>query len=169
MENDNLRCEACNREFTSQEAIDSHNKSKHHHSQKQNHTFPTKTVAIVVVLMLAIIGVAAFIVVGHKTANTPAGNTINPSSSDTVQTATLRVSGSNYILEPSTFKKDIPVKLIANINSMPGCSKSVTIPAFGILKYVTANDNSITFTPTKTGTFSIACSMSMYTGTFTVE
>jgi hypothetical protein len=95
-------------------------------------------------------------------------NVTNTNVSD-VQIVTLRVLGNKYILEPATFKKDIPVKIIANINSMPGCSKAVTIPAFGVLEYVDSKDNIIMFTPTKIGTFRIACSMSMYTGTFNVE
>ncbi len=92
---------------------------------------------------------------------------INATESN-VQIATLYVSGSKYVLEPSTFKKNIPVKIVADISRMPGCSKAVTIPAFRVLDYVDTKDNTILFTPTKTGIFSIACSMSMYTGLFNV-
>jgi plastocyanin domain-containing protein len=164
MTDDKIRCELCDREFASQEAIDAHNKSKHHtiHREKRN-KFPTIIISVTAIIILIIIGFVIF----STTVNKPI-NTNNTSSSGNVQTATLSVSGSKYILEPSVFKKDVPVQLTADVSSMPGCSKSVTIPTFGVLKYVTPNDNTITFTPTKVGTFRIACSMSMYIGSFTV-
>ncbi|HIH31836.1 TPA: hypothetical protein HA235_03950 [Candidatus Woesearchaeota archaeon] len=178
MDND-FRCDFCNKNFQSQEAIDSHNKAKHTIAREKNHKFSVKTVSIIAIILLAIVSVTAFSIMGNKTSNIN-GNAINTASntqqasvsgstSDNVQTAKLSVSGSSYILEPSIFKKDVPVKIIADISSMPGCSKAVTIPAFRLLKVVSNKDNVITFTPTKTGTFKIACSMNMYTGTLTVE
>lgn len=175
---DKIRCEICGREFGSQEAVDAHNNAKHakHHtlSKEKIHTFPIKTVSIISIIILAIIGFAAFGIAGHNSQksngdviNTP-GKSLDTTLGD-VQTAKLSVTGSSYVLVPSTFKKDIPVKIIADAKSLPGCSKTVTIPAFNVFKYVSDNDNIISFTPTKTGTFKIACSMSMYTGTFTVE
>jgi len=167
MVNDTIRCEICNKDFSSQEAIDSHNRAKHETAQKsKSHKFPIKTVSIIGIFVVVILGVVAFSVAGHKSSNIDS-NVVADSGS--AQTATLSVSDATYILEPSTFKKDVPVNIIANVGSMPGCSKAVTIPAFGVLKYVSVQDNIITFTPTKTGTFKIACSMNMYTGTFTVE
>ena len=68
----------------------------------------------------------------------------------------------------SEFEKDIPVRIEADMGKMPGCSKSIVISAFNVRKTVTSGDNLIEFTPTKTGTFTIACSMNMYRGVFTV-
>jgi plastocyanin domain-containing protein len=79
------------------------------------------------------------------------------------------VSGAKYILTPSVLKKDVPVRMEADLNTLKGCSRDVVISAFGVRKYVNEGDNIITFTPTKTGTINIACSMNMYRGTFTVE
>ena len=89
-------------------------------------------------------------------------------TSGNIQEVKLSVSGSTYILSPSVLKKGVPVKLIADMNNMPGCSKSVVIRDFGVSKYVKSGDNIIEFTPDKTGTFKIACSMNMYIGSFTV-
>ncbi|MBI5389872.1 hypothetical protein HZB02_00100 [Candidatus Woesearchaeota archaeon] len=167
MDINKIRCEICNTEFGSQEAIDSHNKSKHQTlAPEKSHRFSLKMVSIISIILLVIFGVAALSVMGHKSSIID-GNVIK--APDNVQIATLRVSGSSYILEPSTFKKDVPVKIIANIESMPGCSKGVTIPELNIFKGVSNEDNTITFTPTKTGTFRMACTMNMYRTTFTVE
>jgi|GEM_PF-1418069 len=100
---------------------------------------------------------------------TPSGsNTGTATIQDGVQTATLKVVGSNYVLTPSVFKKGVPVKITADVNSMPGCSKAFTIPTFKILKFISASDNVIEFTPDQSGTFKMACTMNMYTGTFSV-
>lgn len=165
-----LRCDTCDKDFKSSEALESHNNAKHkniHH--KANTKFSGKTIAIIGILLLVAIGIASFSIFGHATSS-GGGTNINGNvvASGDVQTATLSVSGGTYILEPSTLKKDIPVRITANIGSMPGCSKAVTIPTFGVFKSVNSKDNIITFTPTQTGTFNIACSMNMYRGTFTV-
>jgi len=165
-----IRCDACDRDFGNSEALESHNNSKHKNTRHTtSKKISGKTIAIISALFVVALIVVSFSIFGHATSSVSNVDANVVASQDGVQTATLRVSGSKYILEPSTFKKDVPVKIIANINSMPGCSKAVTIPAFGIFKYVDNKDNIIAFTPTKIGTFKIACSMSMYTGTFTVE
>lgn len=98
------------------------------------------------------------------------GNVVYPVSAQTgdVQTVKLSVSGGNYVLSPSTFKKGVPVRLEADISKMPGCSKSIVISAFNVRKTVSSSDNVIEFVPDKAGTFNIACSMNMYRGTFVI-
>lgn len=90
------------------------------------------------------------------------------SDTDGIQVVKLSVQGSSYVLSPSKVKKGIPVKIEADTSNMPGCSKSVVVPAFNIRKTLTAGNNIIEFTPDKAGTFNIACSMNMYKGTFEV-
>jgi uncharacterized protein len=94
-----------------------------------------------------------------------AGTNNNPTN---VQVVKLHVQGGSYVLEPSKLKKGIPVRLEADMSRMPGCSKDVVISAFGVRKYFTQGDNVVEFTPDKTGTINIACSMNMYRGTFEV-
>lgn len=100
------------------------------------------------------------------------GNAIKTSSqisgSEDVQIVKLKVQGANYILEPSSIKKGIPVRIEADMSRLSGCSRSIVISAFNIRKTLSSSDNLIEFTPDKAGTFNIACSMNMYRGTFTV-
>lgn len=86
-----------------------------------------------------------------------------------VQTVQLSVQGANYYPNPIRVKIGIPVQLVADINNMPGCSKSIVIPEFGIRKTVNAGDNIIEFTPNKSGTFQFSCSMNMFHGQIIVE
>ncbi len=104
-----------------------------------------------------------------SSSQTSSGNAIiNSNSAENAQVAKMYVKNSKYILEPSTFKVGVPVRIEADMLQMPGCSKSVSISAFNVRKTLTSSDNVIEFTPTKAGTFNIACSMNMYVGTFTV-
>jgi len=115
-----------------------------------------------ILLTLAIIVIAGvFLIRGEGTSSggTATGN---------AQVVKLSVEGGRYVLSPSEFRKDVPVRIEADISKMPGCSKSIVISAFGVRKIVSESDNVIEFTPTKTGTFNIACSMNMYRGVFTV-
>jgi hypothetical protein len=90
------------------------------------------------------------------------------SNNGEIQNVKLSVVGGKYILTPSVLKKDIPVRLEADLTTVVGCSRDIVISSFDVRKYVKEKDNIITFTPTKTGTINIACSMNMYRGTFTV-
>ncbi len=109
---------------------------------------------------------AAKVVSESNPVSTPSGAAVTLSGN--MQVAKLSVSGGGYILEPSTFRKGVPVRLEADLSNMPGCSKSVVISAFNVNKYLTPGDSVIEFTPDKAGTFNIACSMNMYKGTFTI-
>jgi len=86
-----------------------------------------------------------------------------------VQEVQLSVQGGNYMPNPIRVKVGVPVRLVADIANMPGCSKSVVMRDFGVSKTVQAGDNVIEFTPTQSGTFSFSCSMGMYRGTVIVE
>ncbi len=95
------------------------------------------------------------------------GRNLNIGSGD-VQVVKMHVEGSQYILEPSSIKKGIPVRLEADMSRMPGCSRGIISSELGIRKTFSSNDNTLTFTPDKAGTFYISCSMNMYKGTITV-
>jgi len=85
-----------------------------------------------------------------------------------VQKVKLYVQNGRYILEPGVLKKDILVRLEADVSRMPGCSKSIVIPEFGVSKIFSVNGNTVEFMPKKAGKFNIACSMNMYKGSFEV-
>ncbi len=78
------------------------------------------------------------------------------------------VTGSQYTLSPAQFKKGEKVSLVFDMNEVTGCARSVVIKDFGIRQMVSGANNIIEFTPDKTGTFVIACSMNMYRGSFDV-
>lgn len=86
-----------------------------------------------------------------------------------VQEIQLYVQGSTYYPNPIRVKKGIPVRIVADMGRIPGCSRSIVIPDFGIRKVLSTGDNTIEFTPDKSGTFSFSCSMGMYRGTIVVE
>jgi copper chaperone CopZ len=86
-----------------------------------------------------------------------------------VQVVQLSVQGTTYYPNPIRVKIGVPVRLVADVNNMPGCSKSIVIPEFGVSKYVSTGDNVIEFTPNKSGTFQFSCSMNMYRGQIIVE
>lgn len=126
-------------------------------------------VASASILLLIVI---LFAVSGDASSNQSlSGNVVvdsDSNSAENAQVVNMYVQNDKYILEPSTFKVGIPVRIEADMSKMPGCSKSLSISAFNIRKTLTSKDNIIEFTPTKAGTFNIACSMNMYVGTFTV-
>lgn len=84
------------------------------------------------------------------------------------QEVTLTFENYRYILTPSTLKKDVPVEMTVDLDSVYGCMRDVVITQFGVRKYVREGDNVITFTPDKEGTFNIVCSMNMGRGKFSV-
>lgn len=85
-----------------------------------------------------------------------------------IQSAKLFMRNYEYQVEPAVLKKGIPVRMTVDVDSLPGCARGVVIKDFGIRKSVSKVDNVIEFTPDKTGTVGIACSMNMYRGTFIV-
>ena len=120
---------------------------------------------------MAVIGIGIMMVIASVFIFTNLGISAITGSTITnqdVQVVKLSVQGGQYVLEPDTIKKDIPVRIEADMSKMPGCSKSIVISAFGIRKSLNQGDNIIEFTPDKAGTFNIACSMNMYRGVFTV-
>jgi uncharacterized protein len=86
-----------------------------------------------------------------------------------VQEVSLSVQGGTYYPNPVRVKKGIPVRLVADMGTVTGCSRSIVIPDFGVSKVVRTGDNAIEFTPDKSGTFAFSCSMGMYRGTLVVE
>lgn len=96
-------------------------------------------------------------------------NDIKGSNGNTeYQEAVLSMKNWEYVVTPSTLKKGVPVRMTVDLNTVVGCARDVTIRDFGVRKYVKQGDNIIEFTPTKTGTITIACSMNMFFGKFEV-
>ena len=116
------------------------------------------------------VGIVVLVVAGVIFLSFNQGSSLESYSDDNQETQIVKLSVKNgeYILEPPQLKKNVKVRLEADLPQMPGCSKSIVIPAFKVSKTVSSKDNTIEFIPDKTGTFNIACSMNMYRGTFSV-
>jgi uncharacterized protein len=95
-----------------------------------------------------------------------AGNNIN--IQEGYQVVKLKYENYQYQLYPNVMKKGVPVRMEVDLNTVTGCMVAVRIPSFSVAKTVSQGDNIITFTPDKTGTFNIACSMGMGRNTFSV-
>ena len=121
------------------------------------------------VLIIAIIAVLSLSnVFGQASPAAKALATKAPTDSSEVQDVQLKVVGGNYILSPSILKKGVKVHMVVDMSTVVGCSRDIVISSFGVRKAVSPGDNIIEFTPDKTGTINIACSMNMYRGTFQV-
>lgn len=118
-------------------------------------------VAIAIVAILFINSV-----IGNKENNSINAKVI--ANNKEFQEVKLSFKNYEYVLEPSNLKKDVPVKMIVDLDSVYGCMRDIVIPQFNVKKYVKEKDNIIEFIPNKAGTFNIACSMNMGRGTFIV-
>jgi plastocyanin domain-containing protein len=96
------------------------------------------------------------------------GNYVSPLPGADYQEVKVSFENYGYLLEPSTLKAGVPVRMTADLGSLYGCMRDIRIPQFGVSKYVSNGDNTIEFVPDKTGTFNIMCSMNMGRGTFNV-
>jgi len=124
-----------------------------------------------VVLVVILFGFVAAKTNGTQGTDTSARGTVEyvgEAQEVTLKGGRLEGGSYGYVVEPNTLKKDVPVRMEVDLTTVSGCMRSVTIPAFGIQKRVSDSDNVIEFTPDKTGTFTIACSMNMIRGEFTV-
>lgn len=92
----------------------------------------------------------------------------NPTQQGGVQYATLSFENYEYKMEPAVLKAGVPVRLEVDLKTVYGCMRDVVINDFGVRKYVSEGNNIIEFTPDKTGTFWVVCSMNMGRGQFTV-
>ncbi|MFH1770778.1 MAG: hypothetical protein ABH828_04435 [archaeon] len=124
--------------------------------------------AFVIIMAIVIFGVIG--TPGGEKESKVTGNAVSTAQvgADGYQEVTLSFKNYEYQLSPSTFIKDVPVRMTVDLNTVYGCMRDVVIPTFGVRQYVSTGNNVIEFTPTKAGTFNLMCSMNMGRGTFTV-
>lgn len=125
------------------------------------------------VLAIIIFGAfSAISVASHKSKvnenNAITGKINTNLNSGEYQEATLKFENYEYVVEPNTLKKGMPVRMTVDLNTVTGCMRDIVINSFNVRKYVKQGDNTIEFTPDKTGTFWIVCSMNMGRGQFSV-
>lgn len=123
--------------------------------------------AIAIVIGIVLFGITGASIDGKGITGNAVKETTTANQGD-VQEVKLTFKNYEYQLEPSILKKDVPVKMIVDLDSVYGCMRDVVIPSANVKKYVREGDNIIEFTPTKAGEFNIMCSMNMGRGKFIV-
>ena len=96
-------------------------------------------------------------------------NEATASENNGAQEIAISFQNNGYYPNIIKLKKDVPVKMIFDLNTVQGCMRAVQIKALGVNKYLKEGDNVVTFTPKKTGTFTMVCSMGMGKATIVVE
>lgn len=122
-----------------------------------------RTVAVIVLILFGVI--SAYAISGGQKQDQITGNV---AITGEYQSVTLKFENYEYVLEPSTLKKGIPVRMEVELDSVYGCMRDIVIKEFNVRKYVREGDNIIEFLPNKAGTIGIACSMNMGRGKFLV-
>ncbi len=90
-------------------------------------------------------------------------------NSEGTQEVTVKVLDTRYVSDTNTITAGVPVKLKLVTDKTYGCSRAFTIPSLNISKILPeTGETIIEFTPIKKGRLAYACSMGMYTGSFTV-
>ena len=86
-----------------------------------------------------------------------------------IQTVTTEVDYGSY--EPFIVKSSIPVEwtIIVPEGKLNGCNGEIIVPAYDIDVKLHEGENTVTFTPQKTGTVSYTCWMGMIKSNIIVE
>ncbi|MBI5073175.1 cupredoxin domain-containing protein [Candidatus Woesearchaeota archaeon] len=103
------------------------------------------------------------------TTTSPASVSSAAALADGVQTVTLSWGKFNYKPDTITIQADTPVQITADLTRLQGCFQTLIIPDLGITHYFDKNNDVLTFTPTKKGTFLFTCAMGMGKGTLIVQ
>ena len=160
-----IKCEACDREFGSQEALASHNAAKHNiplsNTNQGINKSNNKTFFWIAGILIVII-LGYFLMNGSLTGN---ATSANADSSD-VQKITLSFKN-NYSPNTITVEAGKPVEITLD-SSVRGCYRSFNIRELGVSYSSSGPSDTIKFTQTKKGSFEFDCGMRMGYGTIVV-
>jgi sulfite exporter TauE/SafE/copper chaperone CopZ len=137
-----------------------------------------KISAMLVIILGLVMGRRGFSLAGINIAETllsPLGINIEQSRSSTAlikdgyQSVTTNLESGRY--QPITVYADVPLKwtITADKESLNGCNNEIIIPEFMLQQKLEPGENTIEFTPTKTGTITYTCWMGMISSTITVK
>lgn len=87
---------------------------------------------------------------------------------DGYQIVRMTQKSNGYSPNSFTVTKGYPVKWIITSENQYTCAASIVMPTYGVSRNLTLGENTIEFTPTKTGSVQFMCSMGMYRGSFKV-
>ncbi len=85
------------------------------------------------------------------------------------QVIRMDVARSGYVPNSFNLKKGVPVKWIINGKQITGCNKVIVVPEYEITVSVVPGEQTVEFTPTKSGVVPWSCGMGMLRGSFTVS
>ena len=128
------------------------------------------SLGLVVSLIMAAIGLALSVdgqVIASNNIVSVTGNA--GSLTGNVKEFILSISNGNYQPNPITVNKGDTVRLVADLNSVRGCYRTVFIPKFNVRKTVSESDRAIEFVASVAGTFRITCGMGMAGGLIAVK
>ncbi len=138
---------------------------------------PIKILAIAIGAMILVIALTSFAFSffasepstdTRASATQPLGGALAPIENG-VQEVTISMQGYRYQPEPIRVLVDVPVRFTVDLSTVTGCMRSIQIPELGVSGQVSSANNVIEFTPTKTGTFRMTCSMGMGQGMIIVQ
>lgn len=147
------KCEICNRDFPSIDALAMHNSAKHSIIEEPKKSY--KKIIFVIIIISALL-IAGFFLFNNKSIN---GNIVNDKSQNQEEIQKIILSfKNNYSPNTIRVKQGIPVEITLD-NSVKGCYRSFNIKSLEISKYSSNPLDTITFTPNKKGSFEFACGM----------
>ncbi len=103
----------------------------------------------------------------NTTPSSPSGS-ITAEIKNGVQEVTMDVTAAGYNPAKIVVKKGIPVKISTKSTEDAGCVRGIMFPAFNLNEALEIGNDTLEFTPDKTGTFEFMCQMRMSKGVLEV-
>ncbi len=147
--------------------------------KKENSRLFFKTAGVIVVLLALfnlsngfnLLGISPGVLGSFTTKNALAKSEVkdpNVKLVNGVQEVHMRQTSRGYSPNSFTIQKGIPVRWIVTSEDQYSCASSIISAQIGVRKSLQLGENTIEFTPEKTGSIRFSCSMGMYNGSFTV-
>jgi len=124
--------------------------------------------APLIVMAVLLAGLAIWIVAGLAGPSATQEPAPMAEERNGIQVVSMNLSSAGYNPNSFTVRKGIPVQINTDSTADAGCVRGIMIPDFDINEALDVGQDSFTFTPDKTGTFTFTCQMRMSSGTFTV-
>lgn len=127
------------------------------------------TLGILAVLIIVFAGGYVFLSSAKSNGNSITGNAVSDNvNNGGAQRVVLSEKDLNYYPSEVKVKAGQPVSISLD-DKVKGCLRAITIRDLGLSKYLKNVVDTLDFTPTKAGTYTIACSMGMGYGKLIVE
>ena len=94
---------------------------------------------------------------------------INADSNSPYQIIRMDVTYAGFSPNSFVLKRGVPVKWIINGKELTGCNSAITVPAYNLNFNIKQGEQTIEFTPDKTGVIQWSCWMGMLQGNFVVR